>query len=143
MSFQKMNSVTIPVAAAAVITAKHGVYIDSNGQALEITDGDTQQCVGVALESRVADTASVEDALEVPVAIFDSGIFEIEAGEAMTAGDRIYVGNDGRAYSGTGAGAENPAGTYSQIGTLLSGGGAAGAAATFIGLVDGGSTTTS
>lgn len=141
MSTQLMRSVSLAIGAATVVAANHFVTLTS-GLVVEVTDGDdaADPIVGVALESR---TASTSEEQTIPVALLDGGILEVEAGMAISLGDSVYVGNDGRAYTGTTAAAQNPADTYVNVGIALDAAAAAGDAVTIkTGVANLGSTTT-
>jgi len=121
MPNESVRSISIPVATAAVIVQGHGVYIDTNGQALQVTDGSAQFPVGIALEGRVADTATVQDEQTVPVALFDGAKMEVVTGLAVALGDRVMVGDDGKFHPSDAATAgDTPAGTYPLVGVALS-----------------------
>ena len=133
MSFESVRSISLPIATDTAISQYHGVYIDTNGQAIQVTDGSAQLAVGIALEARVADTSTVQDEQTVPVALFDGSKMEAVAGLAVAAGDRLIIGDDGQVHPHDAATAgDTPAGTYRFVGVALSAASGAGERVTFL-----------
>jgi hypothetical protein len=120
--FENVRSISLTVASATVIAQHEFVTIDTNGNAVEVTDGIADYCVGIAAEA-----SADGDDVAIPVVLLDGGVCEVIAGAAIAVGDGIVVGDEGRAYPhDQTAGGNAPAGTYEIVGIAKTAAGAAG-----------------
>lgn len=128
MSFENVRSISLDVALATVIAQHHFLTIDTNGNAVEVTDGIADYCVGIAAEA----STNADDAA-IPNILLDGGVTEVIAGAAIAVGDGIIVGDNGRAYPHDSAAAGNtPAGAYEIVGVAKTASGAAAETVTMV-----------
>lgn len=108
MSNQNVNALSLTAGAAVA----QNRFVKVSGAKVIQAAAATDECVGVSLDSAAADLDVI------PVAKYDGGIVEVEAGAAVTAGSDVTSDTVGRAVS---------AGTGNAInGYALSAAGAAG-----------------
>lgn len=98
MGFEAAKSITLPVASASVIRQRRFVKVGSTGSAEEC-DTANELAVGIALEASASGDTAV-----IPVAVFDGGVLEVEAGGTIAIGSLVATANDGQAVAATGAG---------------------------------------
>ena len=128
--YENTQSITLPVlsASADILRKLFVTYKATVGLSLPDTVGDSTSIIGITAEDYVdatADTGESQDVL--PVYRLDgSGKLEITAGDAITVGQKVIAGNDGKAMpSSTTATATTPAGDYQEVGIAFTAAGAA------------------
>ncbi len=129
MSYQNAEAITLPILTGATVDIPKGrvLTLTSVGATLPAALEDVY--VGVSSEASDVSESLLGNAEGVisAVAMKPGTAVEIEAGAAITLGQAIIVGNDGRAMPGVvGATATTPIGDYIEIGVAQSAAGAAG-----------------
>lgn len=92
MTFQSARAISLNPVVANVINQRRFVAVGTSALIDEGTLG--ADCVGVSLEQSAAN-----DAQSIPVALLDGGILEVEAGAAVTQGNRVMSDATGRAIN--------------------------------------------
>jgi len=130
MAFEAVRSITLNVLSASADIAQGSCVIwdGTEGLSLPATAGESTEILGVTLELYDDSEADLDAASSViPVALLDGAKIEVLSGAAITAGDTVIAGNDGRVVTTTTtAGGTTPAGDYQEIGIALTASGGAG-----------------
>jgi len=135
VSYQSACTISLPIlSAAADIPDRRLVTTGANGVALPAAAGEPAAIVGITAESYDHSQASAGlGSTTVAVARLDGAVLEVEAGEALTVGQAVIAGDDGRAMAATTvAGPNLTAGPHQVVGIVKAPASAAGVVAEII-----------
>jgi len=136
VSHQSACTISLPIlsAAADIPARRFTTFKATNGVALPGSAGEPAAIVGITAESYDHSQASAGlGSTTVAVARLDGAVLEVEAGEALTVGQAVIAGDDGRAMAATTvAGPNLTAGPHQVVGIVKAPASAAGVVAEII-----------